>query len=91
MTIWKYTLDFVPNAALVVTVPMDAQPLCVQLQGGLPTLWCLVNPKNAIERKRFIGLFTGHEMPGTMRLGPHLGTVQPPSGLVYHFFELLHG
>lgn len=77
--IWKF------NVAPVVTMPAGAQILSVQTQDGVPTLWAKVDPDAPREERRIIRVMTGGEV--TVECGRFLGTVQVPSGLVFHYFE----
>ena len=44
--------------------PINAKPLCVQLQNGRPTVWAEVDPEDPDKRnKRFFIIGTGHEIP----------------------------
>lgn len=80
MTIWKYTLSVTNEQK--ISMPSGAQLLTVQLQGGMPCLWALVNPAAPqVERKiRIHG--TGHEVQG----GEYVETFQW-GPLVFHVFD----
>lgn len=81
-TIYKYPLPF-PRG--VMTLPGDARPLTVQMQGPTPTLWARVTP--AYPQKTVIvqAYGTGHPLPNVGNLGDYLGTVQFPDGTVWHY------
>lgn len=83
-TIHKYTLEAYPSEYLI---PKDAKFLSVQVQHGKPRMWFLVDPEAKLERRRFSGFGTGHEV-STEGLKDFLGTFQLDEGaLVFHVFE----
>ena len=85
LTIWKYPLP-VENA-LRVDMPKDARILSVQIQGGMPCLWALVNPDAEKERRMFSVLETGEPIESVEAL-TYIGTVQQSGGsYVFHLFE----
>lgn len=85
-TIWKFEIPF--KDAFTVAMPADADVLCVQLQGGKPYIWAVVNP--AVKQKLFqfqlVG--TGHDLPDdNLDLWEYVGTFQHTGGaLVWHLF-----
>ncbi len=82
-TIWKYPL-LVQNVQMLHDIPHEAFPLCIQLQGNVPTLWMLVNPAATIREEWTINLFgTGHRIND--EAGEYIGTVQR-EGFVWHYF-----
>jgi hypothetical protein len=81
-TIWKLRL----TTDNVFQVPVGAQILSVQEQGGSIRLWALVDPDAVTEARRFSIYGTGCPLPD--RPMTHLGTVQV-SGFVWHAFELV--
>ena len=90
MVIWKYPLPIEiiheTNAVLDVTMPANAKVLSIQVQGGVPTFWALVDPKAAPELRRFV--FHGTGTPIKAIRGEYVGTVQLYAGsLVLHCFE----
>lgn len=80
-TIFKYPLL---EASQTVLMPKGAQVLCVQMQGGNPCIWALVDDRVAGGLRTFRFYGTGHNMPPNP--GEYIGTVQG-SGLVFHLFE----
>lgn len=82
-TIYKYELGITNN----IEIHKDAKFLSLQMQGGNPCAWYLVDtskPKTALS----IACYgTGHEV--THKMGQYLNTVQFPNGLVFHFFEVV--
>jgi hypothetical protein len=85
MTIWKFQLQIVD--CIEVDMPRGAVVLCVQVQSGTPCLWCLVEPSNKIETRKFRIYGTGHPIERNIpRI--YIGTVQVGGGsLVFHVFE----
>jgi hypothetical protein len=86
-TIWKYPLKVVDRQ--VLSMPAGAQLLCVQDQGGAPTLWALVSPDVPLADRTVLCHGTGHSAAADV--GRYIGTTQQYSGaLVWHFFEANH-
>lgn len=82
-TIWKWTLAVTDQQ--FVDMPQDAEPLSVQMQGGLPQLWALCSPDKAKVGRSIRIIGTGH--PITDDPGSHIGTFQMhDGGLVFHVF-----
>lgn len=81
--IWKYPLAV--ESRQVISMPVGAQILSVQVQGGTPCLWALVEI-GAPPRDRGIQVFgTGHPADDA---GVFIGTFQLSGGmLVFHVFE----
>ena len=46
--IWKYQLPF-PEEEIVISMPKEAEILCVQMQGNVPCIWVLVDPEAQTE------------------------------------------
>lgn len=85
-TIWKYPLDQI-GQVIQLEIPRAAKLLTVQLQGGTPTLWALVEKNAPYEATRQVILLgTGENIK--RELGDYLGTVQSNIGLVWHAFEV---
>ena len=85
LSIWKYTLkvtDFQP-----VSMPVGAEILSCQVQGGVLCLWALVDPLRP-SRPRHISIYgTGHPISRKQQLR-HIDTFQLHGGsLVFHVFE----
>lgn len=84
-TIFKYPLGIADHQ--LISMPLGAVPLSVQVQAGQLCLWALV-PKDSVAR-RGISIFicgTGHPVPN--EAGKFLGTVQFQGGaLILHVFE----
>lgn len=82
--IYKYPLELSDVAE--VSLPRGAKILHVGEQQGELRLWALGDPSVASERRRFRVVGTGHPADG-LEVMKHLGTIQSPSGLVWHVFE----
>jgi hypothetical protein len=88
-TIWKFPLDITDTQD--VTMPMNTEILCIQIQNERPCIWAIVNPKSAFKELRtIITRGTGH--PVSEMTGKYIGTYQIDSGsLVFHVFEKQEG
>jgi hypothetical protein len=81
-TVWKFPVTPGP---FEVEMPKGAQVLSVQVQGGEPFMWALVDDQAPKEKRSFNTVGTGHDSDeiqnwrfvGTFQLGP----------LVFHLFE----
>ncbi len=83
-SVYKYELDVIDEQW--IDMPIDAEPLCVQVQKGCPCIWVLVNTNDGFERRRFVTHGTGHRVLDTA--GAYIGTYQLDGGeLVFHVFE----
>lgn len=87
MTIYKYRLHAFEQQ--VIAMPSGASPLTVQVQGGVPHLWALVDPsQTAVD-------LVDIRMYGTGRLFDvaglnYIATYQLDGGaLVFHVFRAL--
>lgn len=81
--VYKYPINPLQAA---VTMRKGAQILCVQMQGGFPYVWALVDPLEAQMTRRFRVVGTGHDLPDDP--GEYVGTFQPGNGLVLHLFVI---
>ena len=81
-TIWKYR--FPEGDETVLTMPMGAHVLTIQVQDGSPVLWALVDPDAPPEPRLFYVKGTGWVID--QPLGRYVGTVQL-AGFVWHVFE----
>lgn len=82
-TIWKFPLQTVD--AQVIHMPFGAQVLCLQSQGGAPTIWALVDPAAVLMERMFLTYGTGHQV--TSDRAEYVGTYQVNGGaLVFHVF-----
>jgi hypothetical protein len=87
-TIWKYPVPASRRGA--VEMPKGAKILTVQMQGDDVCMWAMVDPAAPLERRQFLVVGTGHDIPGADAL-TYLGTFQPDEGgspLVFHVFEV---
>lgn len=87
LVIWKYNLEEGVEGQKL-WIPDDSQFLSVQLQNGQITLWMLVNPTNVEDAVIFDVLPTGGPARPSAPdyVDYYRGTVQMPSGLVWHVF-----
>lgn len=81
-TIWKFPLE-VPDEQ-VLMVPKGAKPLTVQLQAGVPCLWCEVDSAQNYTRLNIFIYGTGD----TVKEGAqYIGTYQTMGGeLIWHVY-----
>ena len=85
--VWKFVLP-PPNDFVTLEMPIDAEPLCVQVQAGQPCLWARVHPKADTELRSFRWAGTGHHMDDE-NVGRYVGSWQEAGGaLVWHLFEI---
>lgn len=80
-TIWKYNLTPGEN---VLKIPRGALALTVQIQYGKLVMWCIVDPEEPPEPRRFVIYGTGQSLSNCDSF--YLGTVQM-ADLVWHVFE----
>lgn len=80
--VYKYPLPL--DDWVSVTMPLSAEPLCVQMQGDKPHLWArvIVDYPPCIHHFRIAG--TGYDLGDNV--GRHIDSFQLPSGLVFHVF-----
>lgn len=82
-TIWKYEIPLEDTFSL--SMPEGAQVLTVQLQGGIPSLWAMVEPSAPQEERRFAVIGTGNPIG---EVGDYIATIQLHGGeLVFHVFH----
>lgn len=82
-TIYKYPAPI--DDEIKVLMHNGAQPLCVQIQHGEPTLWALVDTDDELTMRTFHWRGTGHPADN---LGRYVGTIQQAGGsLIFHLFE----
>ncbi len=82
--IWKYPFDVTDH--VIVKVPAQSKVLCVQMQGGRPCIWVLVDPSSARTESlhlRVIGTGHQHVLIDGER---YIGTVQDGQ-FVWHVFH----
>ena len=69
-------------------MPVGAQILSAQEQGGILTLWAIVDDDVLEhEQRRIIVLGTGFDVPHYLSKDNFISTVQAHDGLVWHIFE----
>ena len=84
MKVWKYTLEVVDEATLLL--PVGAVPLCVREQGGEACLWALVDPDADLEPWTIRVAGTGHPR-SDLKASEYLGSFQLFGGsFVGHVF-----
>ena len=83
MKIWKYEIP--ASGAGILEIPEGAKLLDVQVQGGVPCVWALVNPAAPAVGREFSTYETGQLLPDDT--GDYLATYQiPEEDLVFHVF-----
>lgn len=82
-TTWKFPLLIQDEQE--IQMPIDAEILCVQTQGGSPCLWALVDDEVRTAARHIHIRGTGHSCRG---VGEYISTFQMYDGaLVYHVFD----
>lgn len=79
------------NAVYEVDMPRGAKILDVQLEGDMPVIWAIVNPKRETRKYVFQVFATGFEMHDYEKKNFHyLATVQQKglTTFVWHIFEV---
>jgi hypothetical protein len=83
--VYKYPLPPL-GSWISMTMPVDAEPLCVQVQDGLPCMWARIVVGNPPAAHRFRVAGTGHDLGE--HVGRHIDSFQLEGGaLVFHVFE----
>jgi hypothetical protein len=82
--IWKFSLEL--SARHLVLMPRGAEILSVQMQGGSPVAWALVDPDAQLTSRVILMNGTGWDVGTATKAKNHIGTVQA-DGMVWHFFE----
>lgn len=84
--VYKFPLPI--DDIVIVQLPKYAKPLYVNEQNGVPCLWCLVDPDNPLELRRFRFAGTGHPIKDE-DCGKYVGSFYMKSGaLVFHIFDI---
>lgn len=88
-TIWKFPIEVTDNWNIVM--PIGAEILSVQTQGGIPHMWALVDPEAEAEVRKFEIFGTGHKVECNENIErKFIDTFQMSNlGLVFHMFERL--
>ncbi len=85
ITVWKFPFSYSDRFDL--EVPLGAEFIHFGLQGGVPTVWALVNSDNSTQRRSLRMAGTGHELPADHDYD-HIGScIDINTGLVWHLFE----
>lgn len=92
--IYKYPLgsEIRHNMVTEIDMPRGAQILDIQMQGDIPVLWAIVNPKKPSRKYVFHVFGTGYEMLDYEKKHyVYVGTVQQRGmmTLVWHIFEVI--
>ena len=88
LTIWKYELR--PDDYVDLEVQIGAKVLCLQSQNNALCLWCLVDPEEDTEIRRFRIAGTGHPIEELGIERQYIGTAQLLDGtFVAHVFEII--
>jgi hypothetical protein len=85
MVIWKYVMGIASLSSF--DIPEGARFLSLQVQGGLPCLWFLVDSEGRKKHRTFTVRTTGERFPDDFVLGKYFGTFQI-GGFVGHVFEI---
>lgn len=84
--VYKYRLE--PGGFCLLAMPQAARLLCVQVQGDLPTVWALVDPKQPTVARKITILATGEPVKDDLVVANYIGSFQLASGaLVFHAFD----
>ena len=89
-TIHKFPLNLVDSQ--ILDIPGTASILSVQDQGGVLTLWAMLDPQHATYRREVTIVGTGQRVPASVGINSYVDTVQAGS-FVWHVFvrSLEHG
>lgn len=83
-TIWKLPLETTDTQD--VSMPAEAEILCVQVQRDIPCIWILCDPELPTELRTIEIFGTGHPVQEGVR--DYIGTYQlHGGGLIFHTFE----
>lgn len=82
--IWKF--PFKTSTEVTIAMPSGAEVLSLQVQGGMPCLWALVEPERPTTPHRFRIYGTGKQMEKAPD-GVFIGTYQHP-GQVCHVWDV---
>jgi hypothetical protein len=84
LTIAKYSLNTTPTQKLLT--PSVFQPLTVQIQNGVPTLWAIVDTAAPYKEDQIIYCVPTNSTSESPQSGSnYLGTVQMASGEMHYF------
>lgn len=83
-TIWKYELSL--DKCQQIKAPAGWKPMSVQLQRNTLCLWAVVDTNNKLCSNKVWLHITGEALPDRPVDRVFVGTIQMPSGIVYHVF-----
>lgn len=84
-TVWKY--QFGLGLALLI-MPWDAQPIDVQEQDGIVTMWAIVNDTSTKVQRQFLTIGTGQVTAAPLSRDNYVGSIHGVDGwMVFHVFE----
>lgn len=84
-TVWKFPFQI--HDSVLLTMPVGAEVLSLQVQDDRPCFWALVDPQAPREPRSFIVHETGTTISDTS-LGRFVGTFQTSGGaFVWHVWE----
>ena len=85
ITVWKFPLNYLGQYSL--EVPLGAEFIHFDMQGGAPTVWALVNSDNSTQRRLLRVAGTGYRLSADHDHN-HIGScIDTNTGLVWHLFE----
>ncbi len=90
ITVWKYQLPILDEFTLMM--PRGAAPLHVDVQGGVPCLWALVDTEEEHISRQFRIAGTGHPLadaPPQWWIQMYVGSFQFGPALVFHLFQMM--
>lgn len=93
-TIYKYSLceNIHHNSVYEIEIPKAAKILSVQMQGNVPVIWAIVNPKHPLRKRVFHVFGTGFEMDDyDKKHYEYITTIQETlatSTFAWHIFEV---
>lgn len=82
--IWKY--PFEKDWHFTIEMPVGAEIISAQDQGGQMCMWVIADPGNGLEMRQFAIAGTGHDM--TDEMVEFIATIQMPP-YVWHLFEVV--
>ena len=91
LTIYKYPIPIEDHFTL--ELPEGAKILTVQMQGGMPQLWAMVDSEKEKKTRYFRLGRTGYPLGDDyLRIVNYIGTFQIEDGiLAFHLFEIKKG
>lgn len=82
--VYKYPIEALGDW-VTLRMPAGAEPLCVQVQNGVPCIWARVKVGDPPTSHHFRIAGTGHDLGSNV--GRHLGSFQlHGGGLIFHVF-----